>query len=445
MYRNLAKNTFIFFILLFAILHVNAQNPISPPGVYVADPSARCWDDSTLCLYTSTDINCKNWCSWRHDILYTHDLINWKVATNVFSSKGNKDRVHYNDLALYAPDCAKKDSLYYFYYCQPDKQNALGTAISESATGPFTDAQILKTGPAKSQIDPSVFFDDDNTAYIIWGQNNMKMAILESNMRHIDTATIKSGVLTDREHFFHEGAYMFKRNGIYYLVFADQSRKKMPTCLGYATSNKPFGPYKYRGVIIDNSGCNPGNWNNHGSVIEFKNQWYVFYHRSTHGCDKFRKACIEKIEFMPDGSIPEVKMTSQGVLQYIDATKKIEAEIACSMQGSIRIEKESNTNEKLSQIAGGDMASFKYLNFGEGVDSVTIRFKVLNNGILILHAQNAQQETKIGEIELKTSSHSYWEEKTFVVETIDGINEFIIKAEGDIEALLEIDWFKFSN
>ena len=84
---------------------------------------------------------------------------------------------------------------------------------------------------------------------------------------------------------------MTKRNGIYYLVFADISRAGMPTCLGYATSKSPFGPYQYRGVIIDNDHCNPGNWNNHGSIVEFGGKWYVFYHRSTQGSVMMRKAC----------------------------------------------------------------------------------------------------------------------------------------------------------
>lgn len=108
-----------------------------------------------------------------------------------------------------------------------------------------------------------------------------------------------------------------------YLVYADLSRADMPTCIGYATSKAPFGPYTYGGVIVDNDHCNPNNWNNHGSIAKFNGQWYVFYHRSTHGCNKMRKACVEPITFNPDGSIPEVEMTSQGAGGPLEATSEI--------------------------------------------------------------------------------------------------------------------------
>lgn len=439
------KNTLLWLTIIVSYGSLKAQNPISPPGFYLADPSARCWDGSTLYLYTSKDNSCEYWCSWNHDILYTTDLKRWEIAINRFASKGKNDNVDYNNELLFAPDCAKKEDSYILYYCQPDKNNALGTAISDKATGPFIDGQILNTGKKYSQIDPSVFIDDDSTAYIVWGQGNMKMAILSPNMRKIDTTTIKDKILTTKEHFFHEGAYMTKRNDTYYLIFADESRKRMPTCIGYATSNNPFGPYKYGGVIVDNAACNPGNWNNHGSIINFKNQWYVFYHRSTHGCKMFRKACVEKIYFKPDGSIPEVEMTSQGALPPLDASKKTGAEIACVMQGNVRIEKESEFNEKLSKIENGDQASFKYLDFGMGLRQVTIRYKAFKDCKLLLYVNNEKQMKRISEIELKPSVESIWLEKTFRVEKTEGIVELILEGVGNEGYLFEIDWFKFSK
>jgi len=152
---------------------------------------------------------------------------------------------------------------------------------------------------------------------------------LKSNMIEIDESTIKKDVLTESEHFFHEGGFMVKRNGVYYFIYADISRANRPTSIGYATSLSPMGPYSYGGVIIDNDHCDPGVWNNHGSIVEFKGQWYVFYHRSTHGSNTMRKACVEPIYFTPEGRIKEVEMTSQGAGKPLHAASKIEAEMAC--------------------------------------------------------------------------------------------------------------------
>ncbi|MHA7111072.1 family 43 glycosylhydrolase [Sunxiuqinia elliptica] len=435
---------YLFLVLLPGL--IKAQNPISPPGIYLADPSARSWNDSILYLYTSTDLSCDFWCSWKHDILSTTDMKIWNVASDVFASDGKNDEVLYNDKLLFAPDCAKKGNNYILYYCQPDNNNALGTALGESAIGPFENGQILNTGEKYSQIDPSVFIDEDSTAYVVWGQGDMKMGILNPDMRTIDTNTIRDKVITVSEHYFHEGAYMTKRNGIYYLVYADESRNKVPSCLGYATSDNPFGPYIYRGVIIDNSGCNPGNWNNHGSIFNFQDQWYVFYHRSTHGCQMFRKSCVEKIQFLSDGSIPEVEMTTQGALPPLDATKIIDAERACSMKGNVRIEKESESNEILSEMKGGDQVVYRYLDFSAGVNRFSLKYRALGRkGTLLLYVEQGGQRRKIAEIKLEESKESAWVEESFKVKKTKGIAELIFEVSGDGSSDFEIDWFRFAE
>ncbi|NRA51108.1 MAG: family 43 glycosylhydrolase [Phaeodactylibacter sp.] len=201
------------------------------------------------------------------------------------------------------------------------------------------------------------------------------MAPLNSDGLSLDVSAIKDSVLTETEHFFHEGAYLTKRNGIYYLVYADMSRADKPTCIGYATSKHPMGPYKYGGVIVDNRQCNPGNWNNHGSIAEFNENWYVFYHRSTHGCNKMRKACVEPIFFDKTGHIAEVPMTTQGALPPLPARDTLDAARACLLFGDLMITQSGEHNEVLSQISSGDRAAFKFINFDEAVNQASIRVK----------------------------------------------------------------------
>ncbi|MFW6312759.1 MAG: carbohydrate-binding protein [Spirochaetota bacterium] len=79
--------------------------------------------------------------------------------------------------------------------------------------------------------------------------------------------TLNPSLPNEAEHGFHEGTSVRKRNGVYYLVYADISRGR-PTALGYATADSPLGPYTKRGIIVDNTGCDPETWNNHGSIAE---------------------------------------------------------------------------------------------------------------------------------------------------------------------------------
>jgi len=351
---------------------LSAQNPIVPPGVYIADPAAHVWEDGKLYIYGSLDESTDYYCSWRHHVLVTENMKEWRIYKDRFFSRGENDQVPYNDALLFAPDCMVKDGTYYLYFSQPDPEHPEGVATSDSPTGPFVNGQPFDTH-GYNQIDPGVFIDDDGQAYYVWGQFTMKMAKLKPNMKDIDASTLQDSVLTEFDHFFHEGAFMTKRNGIYYLVYADLSRANMPTSIGYAMSEEPFGPYTYGGVIVDNDHCDPGNWNNHGSIAEFEGQWYVFYHRATHNSKMMRKACVEPITFKADGTIPEVLMTSQGAGSPLPATSKIDAERACTMLGNVRIQLFEPNNEELGEIQHQDRALFRYIDFGDGVEQIKLR------------------------------------------------------------------------
>src|SRR5690625_7549660 len=52
--------------------------------------------------------------------------------------------------------------------------------------------------------------------------------------------------------------------------------------------------------------------NNHVSIVEINDQWYIFYHRHTNGSNFSRQACMGPIEVLEDGSIPQVEITSSG-------------------------------------------------------------------------------------------------------------------------------------
>lgn len=434
----------LFWCLLLLGVLTNAQNPICPPGVYIADPSAKVFN-GTLYLYGSTDESCEHWCSWHHDVISTKDMQNWHFTNDVFSSKGKNDEVSYNDNLLFAPDCAEANDSFYLYYCQPEKDFAEGVAVGTSPLGPFSKGIALNTA-GHSQIDPSCFIDDDGTAYYIWGQFSLKMAKLKPDMRQIDESTIQKDIITEKEHFFHEGAFMTKRNGIYYLVYADISREDKPTCLGYAMSDNPFGPYTYGGVIVDNDGCNPNNWNNHGSIAEYNGQWYVFYHRSTHGCGIMRKACVEPISFNADGSIPEVPMTSQGAGAPLKATDKIDAARACLLQGSLFIASENEHNEILASIHNDDKAIYKYIDFGQGVSSATLRVKVFKEATISLTADKPWQ-LQLGRVNVKPGpNQNDWQEITYEVNPkVTGVHALWLQFWGDGENLLEVDWIRFNE
>ncbi len=340
-------------------------NPIVPPGVYIADPEVRQMPDGRIYLYGSRDEPGTAWCSHSYHVMSSLDLVRWDIEQFSFATKGTGKQTDYTEEVLYAPDCIYHNGKYYLYYCLAADGENEGVAVSSSPYGPFTDGQAIKgiTG-----IDPSVFIDDDGQGYLFWGQGNAKGAKLSKDMLSIE-GEVHEALLTYKEHAFNEASSVRKINGTYYYVYAGHQRHGESNCatLNYATATSPFGPYTYRGVIIDNLGSNRRVENNHGSIIEIDGQWYVFYHRPTHGGTSMRKACLEPIFFNPDGSIREAEMTTQGAGGPISPLLRMEASRACLMSGNMTVAVRRPADdipvEYLSEIRDGDCAYWKYYDF----------------------------------------------------------------------------------
>ncbi len=346
-----------------------AHNPVLPPDMFVPDAEAHVWEDGRLYLYGSFDIEGREgYCSDCYHVYSTDNLTDWidhGVSFTIADINWLREDEHVP--ALYAPDCAYRNGWYYLYYCIPDGR--CGVAKSDKPWGPFTDVGQLK---GVQGIDPAVLIDDDGQAYLYWGQFDwVRVAKLKENMVEIEPETAVQP-LSVAEHEFHEGASVRKINGKYYFLFTDTHRHAelnngigMATSLGYAISANPMTGFEYKGIIIDNLGCDPHTWNNHGSMACFEGQWYVFYHRSTHAGVFSRHVCMEPIEIEADGTIAEVPMTSSGVSRFIPATEDIPAYLACRLSGNARIAGDPTSVHHLAlcDIHPGDTATYRYLYF----------------------------------------------------------------------------------
>lgn len=372
----------------------NRRNPILPLSWHFPDCEARVID-GRLYLYGSMDTSENAWCSDSYYVVSSNDMESWTVHSQAFdASQVSWAQNGFIDpegrVMLYAPDAIKSDGRYYLYFCLSDDSE--GVATSHQPEGPFRDAVRL---PVKG-IDPAVFIDDDGQAYYYWGQFSANVARLNNDMTSLQPDSIITGLLTEREHHFHEGISVRKRNGIYYLVYTDTSRGKA-SCLGYATGTSPLGPFTYRGVIVDNDGCDPSTWNNHGSIQQFNGQWYVFYHRSSRDSQYMRRVCIEPIQFLTDGSIPEVQMTSQGAGEPFAPGERIPAFMACRLRGKAHLRPLEHT-EMLVGIGNGDAAWFRYLRTEQRLKSMRIEAK--GSGVIQLFAG----ELLCGEGEISSGS-----------------------------------------
>ena len=352
------------------------MNPLLPDTCFVPDAEARVMPDGRLYLYGSWDLpNNPEYCSNRAHVFSTDDLVHWTDHGVIFRNDESFSGFPWSpESHLYAPDAIHKGGKYYYYTC--GNHNEEGVAVADSPVGPFSPAEPI-VGADGDSIDPSVFVDDDGTPYYFWGQFSLRGGQLAEDMKTLLPETVKRDIVTEWEHGFHEGASIRKRNGKYYMVYTDISRGKA-TCLSYAMADHPLGPYKKCGVIVDNTYCDPSSWNDHGSICEFKGQWYVFYHRSSQNRVTCRRVCAEPIYFDENGYIREVEMTSSGVEAALDLYAGIPARAACRMMGNCYVTLEGN-REVLVKHAGShwmtDWAEYKYLDFGTGASALAVTVK----------------------------------------------------------------------
>jgi hypothetical protein len=98
---------------------------------------------------------------------------------------------------------------------------------------------------------------------------------------------------------------------LYYFTYADNFTQPSggDNRMRYATSTSPLGPWTYRGVFMNptDSFCA------HGSVVQYKGNWYVFYFTSNiSGNDWLRSIAVDQLYFNADGTIQTVVPTTTG-------------------------------------------------------------------------------------------------------------------------------------
>ena len=405
----------------------NQRNPILPLEHHVPDGEAHVMPDGKLYIYGSYDLLEDLYCSEEYHVVSSEDMKHWEVhpvslrgqdipwvndpdapkypgidwnnptpfiQKMLSETPEEKEAFEAEDTSpkrplLFAPDCLSRHGKYYLYFCLSDDSE--GVAVSDSPAGPFTDPIQLPCGG----IDPAVFIDDDGQAYYYWGQLSSHGVKLHEDMISFQ-GEVADNLVTEERHFFHEGSSMRKIGDTYYYVYADMERGR-PTSLGYATGKSPLGPFTYRGIIIDNDNCDPASWNNHGSIEQVNGQWYVFYHRCSRGRKEYRRLCIEKIEILPDGRIPEVKMTSQGVGEPFAPGEKIMGYQACEVHGGCYIDADDTYGETLTHVASGSRAVFRYVKSNSDWKGISITAKGKGRLAVLMN------EKEVGEVQVDST------------------------------------------
>lgn len=418
---------------------LTGTNPIIT-GQFTADPTARVFEGK-IYMYPSHDIpsvithhDGSAWFSMPdYHVFSSEDLASWTDHGVILRQEevpwGKPDAY-----AMWAPDCVQKDGKYFFYF--PDAPAAgwgfgIGVAVADNPEGPFVPQEKPIQGVAG--IDPCVLVDDDGRAYIYWSGMGLRGCRLADNMLELEGEQVRLDEPLPEG--FKEGPFAFKRNGRYYLTYPWV--RKDTEALAYAMSDNPLGPFEYKGIIMKESptGC----WTNHHSLVEYKGEWYLFYHHNDYSphFDKNRSARIDRVFFNDDGTIQEVVPTLRGV-GPVKATSKVHIDRYSTIEGA-RIEYVDTTDYfkgwKTVFAKSGDNVCFNDLDFGrKAPKTVSLRVKAQAGGRLALTAG------EIAEFDIPQSGE--WIEVTCRMPfKVKNMHDVKVKLVSDTE--IEIDWITF--
>ena len=424
-----------------------AQNPIIRDN-FTADPSAHVFNGRVY-LYPSHDIpapydyNRKDWfCMADYHVYSSDNLVDW-VDHGVIVDQTYVPWVNTRSYSMWAPDCNVKDGKYYFYF---PANNRIGLATADQPYGPFRVEEQPIQGA--NGIDPCIFIDDDGTPYLIWSGMGMQIAKLKDNMKEFDGQsraiqhnTPQSGMK--------EGPFMFKRNGKYYFTFpwAEKERETLAYCMG----DSPYGPFEYKGKIMEqNTDC----WTNHHSVVEYKGQWYFFYHHNDY-CrehDVNRSICAEYLTFNEDGTIQQIVPTQRGV-GITPATNQIQIDRYSAIGDSNHVWVEYNRTE--DPFAGWKTVfrnkdnyrrpiwiEYDRVDFGEkdlSAAVVHVFARVGGSGVIEFHADSVDGDL-IARIPVEAKDE--WQDASAaVLKQLKGVhNLFVTMPDG---VLMHVDWVQF--
>jgi hypothetical protein len=305
--------TFLSFLasaLLAGTCFAGSGNPVIPG--YFADPTLKRFGD-TYYLYATTDGSGAGF--GPAQVWTSKDAVNWTLLPM------NWPDSHW----IWAPDVMQHtDGRYYYYYCQPCQVHV---GVSDTPRGPWqnllgeSEAVLIPDRMVTGAItlDGQTFVDDDGSVYMYWGTWGIYKDFgcgagrLAPDLKSFtETRLIPNTEATD----FFEAPFVLKRNGVYYFMYSSGSCHDETYRVQYATSDKPMGPYTYRGCILQTNEDGTVHGPGHHSVLEQDEEYYIVYHRhdNPHSNRGFhRQICIDKLEFEADGSIRPVVPTHDGV------------------------------------------------------------------------------------------------------------------------------------
>lgn len=269
------------------------------------------------------------------DAFSSNDLVNWEKHSRIIDTS----IITWADSAIWAPCIVQKNDFYYLFFGANDIQTpesrwfdpkkhpadmtgGIGIAVASDPGGPYRDyigkpliGEVLN---GAQPIDQFVY--EENGQYFIfyggWGVCNFGR--LNDDFTALIPFENGDVVKNITPEGYVEGPVIFKREGIYYMMWSEGDWTDESYKVAYGKAGSIDGPYVKEGVVLQ-ADSEIATGAGHHSVLNIPgtSDWYIVYHRRPIPNEDrdHRVVCIDRLYFDEEGNILPVKMTFEGVAQ----------------------------------------------------------------------------------------------------------------------------------
>ena len=216
-------------------------------------------------------------------VFHSRDLVHWEQIGHCLHrpSQLPLDWQHISG-GVYAPTIRWHDGLFYMVTTNVSRGGNFFVTAKDAA-GPWSEPVYIRNAPG---IDPTIFWDDDGTAYMTgttdWNEHNPGVWIsrvdLDRGLLEGDRPIVWRGAMVNA--WSPEAPHIYKKDGWYYLMIAEGGTEDFHA-VTIARSREIMGPYEgyqgnpiltHRHLGLNYPICNVG----HGDLVQLQDgSWYM--------------------------------------------------------------------------------------------------------------------------------------------------------------------------
>ncbi|MFO7445961.1 MAG: glycoside hydrolase family 43 protein [Ignavibacteriaceae bacterium] len=227
---------------------------------------------------------------------HSKDLVNWKLIGYVMN---RPEQMNLDSLGvsrgIFAPAIMYHDGLFYVTCTLVDAGGNF-VVTAKSPEGPWSDPVWI---PEVNGIDPSMFFDEDGKAYILYnsvapddkplydGHRTIRMYefdLVNMKVTGGETILINGGTDISKKPVWIEGPHIFKKDGYYYMIAAEGGTSDQHSEVVFRSKkvNGPYGSYENNPILtqrhLDPKREFPVTSTGHADFVESKpGEWWAVF------------------------------------------------------------------------------------------------------------------------------------------------------------------------